>query len=150
MTVEQELEHDLKKLNSFMTINEIRRKYDLPEIDEVGEVVENSIFYQAYNAKKQAEMQAKQQQQGGGGFGFIDDDGESEEPDYEEYDEEEPEEESEEDNEEEYNPFSSYDEEKEPEEESEEEKEEYKKSDSDNIFVKAFEEFLSKEEKENL
>ena len=160
MTVEQELDHDLKKLNSFMTVNEIRRKYDLPEIDEVGEVVENSIFYQAYNAKKQAEMQAKQQQQGGGGFGFIDDDGESEEPDYEEYDEEEPEEESEEDNEEEYNPFSSYDEEKEPETESEEEEEdeeseeddeeEYKKSDSDNVFVKAFEEFLSKEEKENL
>lgn len=155
MTVEQELEHDLKKLNSFMTINEIRRKYDLPEIDEVGEVVENSIFYQAYNAKKQAEMQAKQQQQGGGGFGFIDDDGgEEEEPDYDENEEasEEPE-----DEEEDYNPFSSYDEEKEPEEddeepesEEEEDDERYEKSDSDNVFVKAFEEFLSKEEKENL
>ena len=155
MTVEQELEHDLKKLNSFMTINEIRRKYDLPEIDEVGEVVENSIFYQAYNAKKQAEMQEKQQQQGGGGFGFIDDDGgEEEEPDYDENEEasEEPE-----DEEEDYNPFSSYDEEKEPEEddeepesEEEEDDERYEKSDSDNVFVKAFEEFLSKEEKENL
>lgn len=155
MTVEQELDHDLKKLNSFMTVNEIRRKYDLPEIEDVGEVVENSVFYQAYNAKKQAEMQEKQQQQGGGGFGFIDDDGgEEEEPDYDENEEasEEPE-----DEEEDYNPFSSYDEEKEPEEddeepesEEEEDDERYEKSDSDNVFVKAFEEFLSKEEKENL
>lgn len=155
MTVEQELDHDLKKLNSFMTVNEIRRKYDLPEIEDVGEVVENSVFYQAYNSKKQAEMQEKQQQQGGGGFGFIDDDGgEEEEPDYDENEEasEEPE-----DEEEDYNPFSSYDEEKEPEEddeepesEEEEDDERYEKSDSDNVFVKAFEEFLSKEEKENL
>ena len=153
MTVEQELDHDLKKLNSFMTVNEIRRKYDLPEIEDVGEVVENSVFYQAYNAKKQAEMQEKQQQQGGGGFGFIDDDVESEEPDYDENEEasEEPE-----DEEEDYNPFSSYDEEKEPEEDDEEPEDEeedderYEKSDSDNVFVKAFEEFLSKEEKENL
>ena len=149
MTVEQELEHDLKKLNSFMTINEIRRKYDLPEIEDIGEVVENSVFYQAYNAKKQAEMQEKQRQNGG--FGFIDDDGgEEEEPDYDENEEESEEPEDEED----YNPFSSYDEEKEPEEseedEEDEDEEEYKKSDSDNVFVKAFEEFLSKEEKENL
>ena len=153
MTVEQELEHDLKKLNSFMTINEIRRKYDLPEIEDIGEVVENSVFYQAYNAKKQAEMQEKQRQNGG--FGFIDDDGgEEEEPDYDENEEES---EEPEDEEEDYNPFSSYDEEKEPEEddeepesEEEEDYERYEKSDSDNVFVKAFEEFLSKEEKENL
>lgn len=151
MTVEQELEQDIKKLNSFMTINEIRRKYDLPEIENIGEMVENSIFYQAYNMSKQEEMRDQQQQYGGnGGFNFDDygndDSGENNESN-----------EDERDNNTSANPFDIYNENGEDDkdvddddEEDEEENDEREKSESSNVFVKAFEEFLEKEEKENI
>ena len=69
MTIEKELEMDIKKIGSFATINEIREKWDMKRIDELGDIIENSVFFQAYNSKKQQEMQAQQQEQMGGGFG---------------------------------------------------------------------------------
>jgi hypothetical protein len=78
MTIEQELDMDIKKLSNFQTINEIRQKWDLPELEVAGDMINNSIFFQAYNAAKQQEMQAQQQQQmggfGGGGYGGDEDD----------------------------------------------------------------------------
>jgi hypothetical protein len=166
MTIEQELDMDIKKLSNFQTINEIRQKWDLPELEVAGDVIENSIFYQAYNADKQQQMQAQQQQMGGGGYGGGDYGDEDNYGDYGDEDEE--------GNEEEQNPFEAYlnqnseesdesdeeeeesdnesegeeeesDESEDEEEENEDEDEEKEKSDS-NIFVKAFEEFLEKEE----
>lgn len=130
MTIEQELDMDIKKLSNFQTVNEIRQKWDLPEMEVGGDLIENSIFFQAYNQDKQQQMQQEQMesQQGGEGYG--------EEGGYE-------------------NPFESYaydeynDEEPEEGEETEEDEtdEEQEKADG-NLFVKAFEEFLRKEEQE--
>lgn len=142
MTIEQELDMDIKKLNSFQTINEIRSKWDLPEIKDIGEIIENSVFFQAYNQKKQEEMQEKQmsmqQNMGGGegGYGGYEDEGgyggyEEEENPFDAFLSDTSEEESEETTEEEENP---------------EEQEE--KADSKSLFVKAFEEFMKKEEQE--
>ena len=64
MTISEELDLDVKKLNSFQTINEIREKYELKPI-EGGDVIENSTFVQAKNA---ADMKAQQQQMGGNGM----------------------------------------------------------------------------------
>lgn len=153
MTIEKELEMDMKKLNSFQTINEIRQKWDLPELKEGGDIIENPTFYQAY-------MASKQQQQGGmgmggfgggfgGGGGFDDDD--------DDWDDDEDEDEnpfssylknkSGGGNE---NPFSSY--------LSKNKKNDAGGDDTDadddgnirkSMFVKAFEEFLAKEEELN-
>lgn len=147
MTVSDELDMDIKKLSNFMTLNEIRKKYDLPEIEETGEIIENSIFWQAHNAQKQAE----QQQGGMGGFGMGGGFPGMNEglPGMEEENEEE---ESE-------NPFDQYDEEEEDEEEennedTEEDDEDNNEDDEekseDNIFVKAFENYLKEEENNNL
>lgn len=64
MTISEELDLDVKKLNSFQTINEIREKYELKPI-EGGDVIENSTFLQAKNA---ADMKAQQQQMGDNGM----------------------------------------------------------------------------------
>ena len=64
MTISEELDLDVKKLNSFQTINEIREKYELKPI-EGGDVIENSTFVQAKNA---ADMKAQQQQMSGNGM----------------------------------------------------------------------------------
>lgn len=64
MTISEELDLDVKKLNSFQTINEIREKYELKPI-EGGDVIENSTFVQAKNA---ADMKAQQQQMGDNGM----------------------------------------------------------------------------------
>ena len=166
MTVEQELEQDIKKLNSFMTVNEIRRKYDLPEIEESGEVIENSIFYQNLQANKMREQQEQQQEQGGdSGFNF-DDWGNDDDEDGNENSSEEESENPDESEETPQNPFDRYnvgssdenssdEEDTENEEESEEQEEdddeEHKeKSESRSIFVKAFEDFLSKEENKDI
>ena len=126
-TIEQELEMDIKKLGAFQTLNEIREKWDLPEIETAGDIIENSVYFQAYN---QAKQQEQQQLQGGG------------EDNWGDYEDEENYEE---------NPFESYydeneddDEEMEMMDEEEEEEEKAEKS----IFVKAFEDFLAKEEQE--
>lgn len=136
MTIEQELEMDIKKLNSFQTLNETREKWNLPAIKEIGDIVENSIYWQAESARQQREQQEQQaqMQQQMGGYG----DEEQVEGDWGE---------EEEDNED-YNPFDAFvednsgEEDEEPEEESDEEKAET------NSFVKAFENFLANEEKE--
>lgn len=135
MTIEKELEMDIKKLSAFQTLNEIRQKWDLPEVETAGDVIENSVYFQAYNQAKQQEMQAQQQQ------------GMGDEEDWGGYDEDEDEEEDE-------NPFlsalqgDSDDEEEENEEDNEEEynEEEQEEKAEDNIFVKAFTEFLKQEE----
>ena len=138
MTIEKELEMDIKKIGSFATINEIREKWDMNPIEETGDIIENSVFYQAFNSKKQQEMQAQQQQQMGGGFG-----------DYEDEDEE-----SHEQEDEDWNPFEDYEdndsdesENEEVESESDSNAEEDEEKGENNVFVKAFESFLAEEEK---
>ena len=138
MTIEKELEMDIKKIGSFATINEIREKWDMKPIEEIGDIIENSVFYQAFNSKKQQEMQAQQQQQMGGGFG-----------DYEDEDEE-----SHEQEDEDWNPFEDYEdndsdesENEEDESESDSNAEEDEEKGESNVFVKAFESFLAEEEK---
>ena len=110
MTIEQELEMDIKKLNSFQTLNETREKWDLPAIKETGDIIENSVYWQAESAKRQREQQEQMQMQMGGGYG---DEGEDEEP-----------------------------------EDDEEETDEDTEKSETNAFVKAFEDFLAKEEQE--
>lgn len=64
MTISEELDLDVKKLNAFQTVNEIREKYELEPI-EGGDVIENPTFVQAKNA---ADMKAQQQQMGSNGM----------------------------------------------------------------------------------
>lgn len=123
MTIDQELEMDIKKLGNFMTVNEVRRKYDLPELKDTGEVIENSIYWQSYVQDKQQNAQ----QQG--------------------------EEENDENSNKASNPFDQYADEDEDEQNSNEDEEDNsdnneEKSD-DNVFVKAFENFM-KEETNNI
>nr|DAM87784.1 MAG TPA: Portal protein [Caudoviricetes sp.] len=148
MTIEQELEMDIKKLNSFQTLNETREKWDLPAIKETGDIIENSVYWQAESAKQQREQQEQQQQmqmQMGGGYGDEGEGGQG----WGGYGDDE------EGGEEDYNPFDEYAEEGEGEEESNESEdddegetdEDTEKSET-NAFVKAFEDFLAKEEQE--
>ena len=136
MTIEQELDMDIKKLSNFATLNETRQKYDLPPIKDYGDIVENSIFWQAMQAKQnqeqQQQMQQQQMQMGANG----------DEEDYDEYDEDENEQE---------NPFDAYDEEEgseEDEEDNDDENSDSEEKAESNIFVKAFDNFLKQEEQE--
>lgn len=121
MTIEQELDMDIKKAKSFQTINEIRQKWDLKEIEH-GDIIEDSIYAQQLAASQQQQMTSQQ----------------TESPSMISSDTEE----TEENNEEEENPFDLYAEENDTEEEE--------KGETENIFVKAFESFLDKEEKLNI
>lgn len=56
MTIADELDLDIKKIQNFQTLNEIREKYDLKPIDD-GDVVLNATYMQA---KSQAAMQQQQ------------------------------------------------------------------------------------------
>ena len=131
---------DIKKMSNFQTINETRQKWDLPELEvEAGDVISNSVFWQAYSQEKQ---QQNQQMQGGfGDFGGGDEGGAEEDGgDYENpfdafVDEDEDEDNEESGNDEGENPFDAY---------ADEEDEE--KAENDNIFVKAFENFLKEEQ----
>lgn len=143
MTIEQELEMDIKKLNSFQTLNETREKWDLPAIKEIGDIVENSVYWQAESAKQQREQQEQQQQmqmQMGGGYGDEGEGGQG----WGDYDEEGGDEGD-------YNPFDEYAEGEEGgsegSDDEEETAEDTEKSET-NAFVKAFEDFLAKEEQE--
>lgn len=144
MTIEQELEMDIKKLNSFQTLNETREKWDLPAIKETGDIIENSVYWQAESAKQQREQQEQQQMQMGGGYG---DEGEGDQG-WGGYGDDE------EGGEEDYNPFDEYAEEEGEEESNESEDDDEEETDEDteksetNAFVKAFEDFLAKEEQE--
>ena len=136
MTIEQELDMDIKKLSNFATLNETRQKYDLPPIKDYGDIVENSIFWQAMQAKQNQEQQQQMQQQQMQ-MGANDD-----EEDYDEYDEDENEQE---------NPFDAYDEEEgseEDEEDNDDENSDSEEKAESNIFVKAFDNFLKQEEEE--
>lgn len=145
MTIEQELEMDIKKLNSFQTLNETREKWDLPAIKEIGDIIENSVYWQAESAKQQREQQEQQQQmqmQMGGGYG---NEGEGDQG-WGDYDEGEGGDDGD------YNPFDEYSEGDkgggEDEEPDEEGGDEDKEKSETNAFVKAFEDFLAKEEQE--
>jgi len=62
MTIEQELEMDIKKTNSFQTINETRNKYNMKPLEN-GDIPSNSVFVQNANAQK---MQQNQMDSEGG------------------------------------------------------------------------------------
>lgn len=93
MTIEQELDMDIKKLNSFQTINEIREKWDLKPL-ELGDMPENSIYYQAKAAQQNQQMMGggmQQEEEGGNPFDeYADDEEESDNP-YDAYEDDEPE-----------------------------------------------------------
>jgi hypothetical protein len=118
MTIEQELDMDIKKLNSFQTINEIREKWELKPL-ELGDMPENSIYYQA-----KAAQQNQQMMMGGG----MQDGGEEENP-FDEYADEEE------------NPFDEY-------ADFDEEGNEIQES-QDNTLLKAFDNYLKQEENGN-
>ena len=70
LSIEQELEMDIKKISNFQTINEIREKYEMKPIEgEAGELILNPTYSQAIQQAKMAE----QQQQMGMGGGMPDD-----------------------------------------------------------------------------
>lgn len=120
MTISEELEMDIKKLNSFQTVNEIREKYELKPL-EGGDLPENAIFVQAKNAEEQRKQQEQlRQQTGGGEYGG----------DFS-YDENEEEEES--------NPYDEYS-------DDYEEEDTQKAQNYENSFIKAFDNFLKDEE----
>lgn len=126
LTIEQELEMDIKKINSFMTVNEARSKYDLKPL-EYGDIPTNSALLQNKNAMEQKEMQEAMNEQHG------EDDYEDEEGGYED---------------EGGNPFQeeeSYEEEDENTWEDEDE-EEAEKGGMKDAFVKAFDNFFEQEQ----
>lgn len=49
MTIDQELDLDIKKVQAFATINEIREKYEMKPL-EGGDIIENAVFVQSKNA----------------------------------------------------------------------------------------------------
>lgn len=62
MSIEQELEMDIKKVGAFATINEIREKYEMKPLED-GDIIENSIYAQARNAAQSMAMQQEGQVQ---------------------------------------------------------------------------------------
>lgn len=115
MTIDQELDLDIKKVQAFATINEIREKYEMKPL-EGGDIIENAVFVQSKNA---AIMGAQGGDLSGGGA-VPTPDGEEEEA--------EPE-----------NPFDLYA------EGDEEETEDEDTEKAQNSFVKSFDAFLEKE-----
>lgn len=117
MTIDAELDMDIKKLNSFMTINEIRAKNGLVELEENGDIIENSIYFQAHNASQQQAMN------GMNGMGGDEEGGD-------------------EDEDENYNPFDYFGGEEDEDENNEEDEEEKAEN---NVFVKAFDAYFNNE-----
>lgn len=155
MTVSEELEMDIKKVSNFQTINEIRAKWSLPELEDTkaGDIIANSMFFQAWNAEQQ---QANQQNMMGGGDGNNWEEGEGDEggnpfDDWGSGDDEEEEEDG-------GNPFDDWDDDtdeedeedtnEEDEEDNEDEDDDEEEKAEENTFVKAFNEYLAKEERE--
>lgn len=64
MSISEELDMDIKKINSFQTINEIREKWELKPIDG-GDVPENPTYISAKNSTAQQEQQKQLNQQYG-------------------------------------------------------------------------------------
>lgn len=57
LTIEEELKMDIDKVNSFMTVNEAREKYEMKPL-EGGDAPNNSAFLQNKNAEAMAQQQA--------------------------------------------------------------------------------------------
>ena len=57
LTIEEELKMDIDKVNSFMTVNEAREKYEMKPL-EGGDAPNNSAFFQNKNAQAMAQQQA--------------------------------------------------------------------------------------------
>lgn len=55
MTIQEELDVEIKKLSNFQTVNEIRKKYSLDEI-EGGDIILNPTFMQAKMSEQQQAM----------------------------------------------------------------------------------------------
>lgn len=143
ITIEKELEMDIKKMSNFQTINETRQKWDLPELEVAGDVISNSVFWQAYSQDKQQQNQQMQggfEGFGGGGENETEEDGGEYENPFDSFVDEDADNEDNEESEdaEGENPFDEY---------SDEEDEE--KAENDNVFVKAFENFLKEEQNKN-
>lgn len=62
MSIDQELEMDIKKVGAFATVNEIREKYEMKPLED-GDIIENSIYVQARNAAQGLAMQGAQEGQ---------------------------------------------------------------------------------------
>lgn len=117
LTIEEELKMDIDKVNSFMTVNEVREKYEMEPL-EGGDAPNNSTFVQNKNASAMAQQnQGGLMGQGGNEEGFNPFDAYSEE-------------------EEEENPFVNFS----------EEDEEANKGGLKEEFIKAFDNFLKEEE----
>lgn len=128
MTIEQELDMDIKKTNSFQMINETRDKYDMKPL-EFGDTPSNSIYLQAKNS---AQMAAQQQGMMGGG-----EEDEGYDADFNPFGEYEGDDED-------FNPFDEYEDEDFDEAGGDEETK--KGGDMKDVFVKAFDNFLKQEE----
>lgn len=115
LTIEEELKMDIDKVNSFMTVNEIREKYEMKSI-EGGDTPNNSYVIQNRNAARNAALMAQQN----GMEGMNEDQFVQE-------------------NEEEENPFDLF----------VQEDEEENKGGLKEEFIKAFDNFLNKEENGN-
>ena len=103
---------DIKKVGSFMTVNEAREKYEMKPL-EFGDVPTNATLIQNKNAEAMAEQQQKMNE---GQYLNPNEEG---------------------DNAEEQNPFDLY--------ANENEDEDTNKSEIENSFVKAFDNFLKQE-----
>lgn len=57
LTIEEELKMDIDKVNSFMTVNEAREKYEMKPL-EGGDAPNNSAFLQNKNSQAMAQQQA--------------------------------------------------------------------------------------------
>lgn len=118
LTIEEELKMDIDKVNSFMTVNEAREKYEMQPL-EGGDAPNNATFVQ----NKNAAMMAQQGGMAGAGGNMS---------------QGQPQPVTEEEEEEPQNPFDLY----------AEENDEYdtNKSETTEIFIKAFDNFLKQEE----
>lgn len=104
LTIEQELDMDIKKVNSFVTVNEIRQKYEMNPL-KGGDNPNNPTFIQSKNMANTPNI-----------FNMSGE-GNEEEPETSEEEEE--------------NPFEEY--------------ESSNKADLENVFIKAFDDFLKQE-----
>lgn len=126
LTIQEELDMDIKKVGSFMTVNEAREKYEMLPL-EFGDVPTNATLIQ----NKNAEMMAKQ-----GGQGMqMDENGNLKPTDKKDEDT------ASEEEAEEQNPFDLYAEEN--------DEEDTNKGGLRETFVKAFDNFLNNEENGN-
>ena len=59
LTIEDELDMDIKKVGCFMTVNEAREKYDLKPL-EGGDIPTNAILVQNKNNEAQMQQQSEE------------------------------------------------------------------------------------------